>query len=116
MFQTRIIDSYQLQTYEAVMSAVNQFCGSHDIVSVKNDVKKDDVIYSIVYRIPQKNKDDLKNSPAAPVQQLKSAISLLEESEAVFVAKQKETGFLCPADCQCIKCRIIEFLAETADI
>lgn len=51
MFQTRIIDSYQLQTYEAVMDAVNQFCGAHDIVSVKNDVKKDNVIYSIVYRI-----------------------------------------------------------------
>lgn len=54
MFQIKIIDSYQLQTYERVMDCVNEFCGSHDVVEVKSDVKKDDIIYSIVYRISPK--------------------------------------------------------------
>ena len=58
MFQVKIIDSYQLQTYERVMESVNKFCASHDVVEVKSDVKKDDVIYSIVYRVSQKTDGD----------------------------------------------------------
>lgn len=54
MFQVKIIDSYQLQTYERVMECVNTFCASNDVVDVKSDVKKDDIIYSIVYRISPK--------------------------------------------------------------
>ena len=53
MFQVKIINSYQLQTYERVMDCVNQFCASHDVVEVKSDLKKDDVIYSIVFRVSQ---------------------------------------------------------------
>jgi len=58
MFQVKIIDSYQLQTYERVVDSVNKFCASHDVVEVKSDVKKDDVIYSIVYRVSQKTDGD----------------------------------------------------------
>lgn len=60
MLQVRIIDSYQLQTYERTMDAVNHFCATHDIVEVKGDVKKDNVIYSIVYRVSQEMGLDTK--------------------------------------------------------
>ena len=60
-FQTRIIDSYQLRTYEAVMDAVNQFCGSHDVVSVKSDVKKDDVIEQMLFADNGPGKNSPKN-------------------------------------------------------
>ena len=76
MFQVEIVDSYRLQTYERVMEFVNQFCASHDVVEVKHDVKRDDIIYSIVYRVPNKAElaatvrpeADPANSASTPLQ------------------------------------------------
>jgi hypothetical protein len=83
MFRTKIIDSYQLQTYERTEDAVNEFCAAHDVVTVKHDVKKDDIIYSIVFRAEEKSglTSELADltAPASTINKYSEALSVFKE-------------------------------------